>query len=485
MIRAFSFLLSGNACAAGILLLRTVLISHLINLENFGIGASLVLSLTLIEMLTALGFQQQIVNAPHGDDPNYHSALHGVAMMRGVFGAGVLLVFAPPMADAFGLSHLVWAFQLMAVVPLMQGGVHLDVYRQTRQHKHRAAVWIALAPPLGSLIAVMPLSVLFDDFRIMLGALLVHMALGTLVHHAVAKRPYRMRLNLAITLHSLHFGWPLMASGAVMFLVFNGERTIVGRFLGLEPLALFSMAVSLTLVPSLVLMRSTMSFFLPRLTACGEPNAFAACAVNTLRGHIVLAGVMVAMVSLLGAPFVQYVLDDIYRAALPLLTLMSVAQALRVVKGGCAIVALGKGFRKTELLTDLLRIAFLPLAAWSVIQGASLVRVVQIAALGEGAGMVIALLWMNRVQHVPLRPLGPPMIWLAGTLIWAVLTHDDPLGYRIAGFMMLCAWMAMTLIGVRKILTRKGTDDGMEPPAVPGCLGDNNGLHVRLWSKNS
>ncbi len=285
----------------------------------------------------------------------------------------------------------------------------------------------------------------------MLGAPLVHMALGTLVHHAVAKRPYRLRLNLAITLHSLHFGWPLMASGAVMFLVFNGERAIVGRFLGLEPLALFSMAVSLTLVPSLVLMRSTMSFFLPRLTACGGPNAFADCAVNTLRGHIVLAGAMVALVSLLGAPFVQYVLDDTYRAALPLLTLMSVAQALRVVKGGCAIVALGKGFRKTELMTDLLRIAFLPLAAWSVIQGASLVRVVQIAALGEGAGMVIALLWMNRVQHVPLRPLGPPMLWLAGTLIWAVLTHEDPLGYRIAGFMMLFAWMAMTLIGIRKI----------------------------------
>jgi hypothetical protein len=111
--------------------------------------------------------------------------------------------------------------------------------------------------------------------------------------------------------------------------------------------------------------------------------------------------------------------------------------------------------------------------------------VVQIAALGEGAGMVIALLWMNRVQHVPLRPLGPPMLWLAGTLIWAVLTHEDPLGYRIAGFMMLFAWMAMTLIGIRKILTRKGTDDGMEPPAVPGCLGNNNGLHIRLWSKNS
>jgi len=56
-----------------------------------------------------------------------------------------------------------WAFQLLAVVPLMQGGVvHLDVYRQPAAQTSRSKYWIALAPPLGSLIAVVRWRFLFE-----------------------------------------------------------------------------------------------------------------------------------------------------------------------------------------------------------------------------------------------------------------------------------------------------------------------------------
>ncbi|HCT32401.1 MAG TPA: polysaccharide biosynthesis protein, partial [Sulfitobacter sp.] len=121
VIRSFGFLLSGNACAAAILLLRTVVVSRLISLEDFGIGTSLVLALAMIEMLTALGFQQQIVNAPKGDDADFHSALHGVALIRGMIGTAALFLLAPLLAHAFGVEQLTWAFQLISVVPLLQG----------------------------------------------------------------------------------------------------------------------------------------------------------------------------------------------------------------------------------------------------------------------------------------------------------------------------------------------------------------------------
>ncbi len=265
---------------------------------------------------------------------------------------------------------------------------------------------------------------------------------------------------------SMRFGWPLMASGAVMFLVFNGERAIVGRLLGLEALALFSMAVSLTLTPSLVLMRSTMSLFLPRLSASTARQEFRAQAITTIQSHIVLAAGMVMAVNLLGGSFVHHVLGDKYRAVLPLLTLLTAVQALRVVKGGCAIVALGEGYRKTELLTDLLRIAFLPLAAWGVLQGASLPHVVHIAGLGEAAGLMIALLWMHRVQRVPLWPLAPPLIGMVALLAWAVFTQDQPTGFRAAGFGLLLAGLAMALPDVRRLMIKKGASDGMESKAI-------------------
>jgi hypothetical protein len=163
---------------------------------------------------------------------------------------------------------------------------------------------------------------------------------------------------------------------------------------------------------------------------------------------------------------VHHVLGDKYRAVLPLLTLLTAVQALRVVKGGCAIVALGEGYRKTELLTDLLRITFLPLAAWGVLQGASLPHVVHIAGLGEAAGLMIALLWMHRVQRVPLRSLALPLICMVAVLAWAVFTQGQPMGVRAAGFGLLLAGLAMVLPDVCRITFTKGAPDGMESKAI-------------------
>ena len=113
-----------------------------------------------------------------------------------------------------------------------------------------------------------------------------------------------------------------------------------------------------------------------------------------------------------------------------------------------------------------MRIAFLPLAAWGVLQGASLPHVVHIAGLGEAAGLMIALLWMHRVQRVPLWPLAPPLIGMVAVLAWAVFTQDQPTGVRAAGFGLLLAGLAMALPDVRRIIFTKGAPDGMESKAI-------------------
>jgi len=72
-------------------------------------------------------------------------------------------------------------------------------------------------------------------------------------------------------------------------------------------------------------------------------------------------------------------------------------------------------------MNDLLRNKRFCLAAWDRHQ-AQACRVVQIGGAGEGAGMRdCAALWMMGGQHVPLRPLWAPLIWLAGDADLGVL----------------------------------------------------------------
>ncbi len=409
MIRALGGIVSGNLTAAIVMMLRTLLVSRLIALEDFGIASTFLLALALIEMVSALGFQQQIMQANDGNDPSFQAALHGLSVLRGGINAGIVFALALPMAWFFNIPQTVWAFQLIALVPLLSGFVHLDPQRLSRRMENRAAIMLAFFPPVGSLVAVWPLARLFGDYRVMLFAIMVQIGLTVLVSHLVAQRRYQLRYDPAVIRRSLRFGWPLMVSGGLMFLVFNGERAIIGKAAGLEALALFSMALSLTLTPALVIARSTTTFFLPQLAAARATKNHASLAIVTLQSHLLLGCVMAVSVALGGGPFLGAVLGDKYAGAVTFLCWLSVLQAFRVFESGCAIVALAAHQTKNEMMANLVRVALLPVAWVVLAHGGDVTTLIQIGIAGEMAGFAIGLASVLYRQHIAIRPLLAPL----------------------------------------------------------------------------
>jgi O-antigen/teichoic acid export membrane protein len=350
-----------------------------------------------------------MVQDKDGNAPEFQAAMQGFSVLRGCVNALILFLLAGPLAQFFDIPEVLWAFQLIAVVPLVAGFVHFDVHRLSRQMNFLPSVMIAILPPIGSLISVWPFYVMFGDYRTLLFAIFVQMSLTVLVSHIFAKRRYRITFDGAVIMRSLRFGWPLMVGGALMFVVFNGERGIIGRELGLETLALFSMALSLTLTPTLVIARSTLSFFLPQLSAALGSKSYAGLTTATFQTHILLGCTMVVGVALLGGPFLYAVLGEKYAAAIPLLTLLAVVQAFRVFEAGCAIVALAAAHTKNEMMANIVRVALLPVA-WIVVSNGGDVRtVIWIGMLGEAAGFAVGLTLALRMQNLALRPLLAPL----------------------------------------------------------------------------
>ena len=409
MFRSIGMILSGNFSGAALMMVRTLLVSALITLQDFGIASTFLLAMALVEMMSALGFQQQMVQDKDGNAPEFQAAMQGFSVLRGCINALVLFLLADPLARFFGIPEVLWAFQLIAVVPLVAGFVHFDVHRLSRQMNYLPSVMIAVLPPVGSLLSVWPFYVMFGDYRTLLFAIFVQMGLMVVVSHIFAKRRYRIVFDGAVILRSLRFGWPLMVSGALMFVVFNGERGIIGRELGLETLALFSMALSLTLTPTLVISRSTMSFFLPQLSAAVGSKPYPNLAAVTFQTHILLGCTMVVGVALLGGPFLHAVLGEKYAGAIPLLTMLAVVQAFRVFEGGCAIVALAAAHTKNEMMANIARVTLLPVAWIVVSQGGDVLTVIWIGMVGEALGFAVGLTLALRMQKLALRPLLAPL----------------------------------------------------------------------------
>ena len=460
MVRSIGLILSGNVASAALMMARTLLVSRLISLEDFGTASVFLLAVALVEMVSALGFQQQMAQSANGDAPEFQSALQGFSMLRGLFNAGLLLALAAPLASFFGVPHAIWVFYGIAILPLMSGCAHFDAFRFGRQMAYKASMWVTVLPPVASLISVWPLFHLFGDYRVLVYAILVQAALSLVISHVVATRPYLLRFDGVFIRKSFKFGWPLMISGTLMFLVFYGERGIIARHFGLEMMAVFSMALSLTLTPALVLTRSTMSFFLPQLSAALGMGLYPNLAVIVLQAHLFLGCGMVVCVALFGAPFLMAVLGDKYAAAVPLLIWLASLMALRVFAGGCAIVALAAAHTKNEVLSNVVRVSLLPVA-WLVVRaGGDIMTLIWIGLIGEAAGYAIGLTLALGKQHLPLRPLVLPLASALVVLVCAC-TLEVQQNYW-ASVVIFTALLGMVLLSMPQLVTylRKNTATG-------------------------
>ncbi|WP_220750773.1 oligosaccharide flippase family protein, partial [Jannaschia sp. AI_61] len=410
MVKSALLLLSGNAATSLMLLARNLLVARLIPVADYGIAATFAIAMAVVEMASQLGLQQQIVQAKNGEDPRFQAALQGFQVLRGAIGASALFLLAPMVAEFLRVPDVAWAYQVVALVPLLMAFTHFDIHRLNRAMRFWPTVLSAAVPALAALLVVWPLSVVYGDWRVMLWSIVVRAALIATVSHVVAERPYRLVLDRAVMGQALRFGWPLLVNGMLLFAVFQGDKLIVGRELGMEPLALFAMGVTLTLTPTLVTAKSTQNFFLPQLSKVDRETPegrarFDHLAAVTLQISLVSGLLLVAALFVLGPPLVAALLGDKYQALVAFLVPLAVAQALRVAKAGAGVVAMAGGETRNAMQANLVRVAALPLAWWAVVQGADLRAVIVIGILGEMLGYGLSLWLVRRRPGVSLPPL--------------------------------------------------------------------------------
>lgn len=431
MLHKAFLILSGNAAAAVFLLARNLIIARLIPVADYGVAATFALAMSVVEMASALGLHQQIVQAKEGDDQRFQAALQGFQVLRGVISAVVLFALAGPFARFLDIPEVIWAYQLLAVVPILNALQHFDIHRLSRHMRFGPMLMTGSVAAVVAVVVAWPLAVWLDDWRAMLWSIIGQAAVGTLISHWTAERPYRLVWDREIMAQSLRFGWPLLVNAILMFLVFQGDKLIVSSELGMEAMAIFAMGVTLTLSPTQVLGKSAGNIFLPRLSRAAHTPEFTAMAQQALQSISLLGFVFVLFVLLFGGPVVSILLGPKYSALPPLLIWFALGQGLRFMKTGPSIIALAVGQTSNAMIANLVRVAGLPVAWIAVIQGGGLLEVLLISMIAEGLGLLVALAVMLARSSLPWprimmqQGMLAMMVILAG--IWSYYRNPDAL----------------------------------------------------------
>lgn len=455
MFRSALLLLSGNIFGSVMLLARNLIVARLISIEDYGIAATFAISMAIVEMMTSFGLHQMIVQDSKGNDPALQAGLQGFHLLRAVFSGLILVLLAGPIAQFMGIPEVTWAYQMLALIPVMNGLMHFDNYRMQRQMRYLPSILSSSIPAFLSVLLIWPLFSLFGDYRVMLFSVLAQSAMTVIVSHVLAERRYCLSLNTKIMARAFNFGWPLLLNNVLLFVVFQGDKLIVGRELGLETLAIFAMGFTLTLTPTLVAAKSAQSFFLPQLSASKDDvKQFPRLSMTTLQTSLANGLLLVLVVALIGKPVVFFLLGEKYQALLPYLTWLAILQSLRVFKTGSSVVALALGQTSNAMIANLCRLASLCVAWYVAAHGGDLYDIIWIAILGESIGYLVSLALVHFRLKQPIRPMIAPNLLALATLgmagLHTVLSEGGSAlqGWALAGVALL---FVLSLVAMRDL----------------------------------
>lgn len=444
MLKSGLLLSSGNILTALLGLARNVLIARMLSVEDFGIASTFAITMALIEMTSNVALDRLIVQAKDGDDPKLQSTLHTIQIGRGVLGSLVLFLIAGPVATLFGIPEVAWAYQALAVVPLLRSFAHLDMFRLQREMNFVPFVTVELISQGLSTVSAIVLAILLDDYRAMLYALIIQQAVYFAISHIVAKTPYAVSWHSDIAHRALHYGWPLLLNGLLMFGIFQGDRVIVGSVIGITELGWFSAAFTLTLVPTLVIGKTLNFYFLPLLSnSRNDRDAFQDTSLVTIQAAI-FCGVSISMFFFaVGESFFLSLFGPKYTPALDVLLLLSVMQAIRNYKAGPSIIALSTAHTNIPLIANILRGLAIPVIWIVASKTGDLVSLVLIAILAEVLGLIVSIFLLKTKIGFQIAPMTPCLFVSFSLLSLIVVTEGiglgDTMGSWIKIVLSLCA----------------------------------------------
>lgn len=400
-------LLSGGvALVAAFTFIRSLLLARGISVEDFGIATALLTSLSLIQMSTAIAVEKQVLQDEEGASQRFLATVHALSILRGAFCGVLMFLSAGPISEFFELQDVLWAFQTVALAPVINGFVHYDFSSMQRESRHAAAVWANTAPEVFITLLLIPAMAIWPDYHAILVVCLGWPFTRLIVSHMVAERPYCVGVNTIQIIRLLKFSWPLMLSGLLLFLIFHGDRAIVGHYFDMKSLGYFSLILTAFLLPSQLLHRIYDSLFLSPLSkSYQQGNGFDLKQSMIWNSLFVLSAGYVWFCILCGPWLFVVLFGEKYQPALDLLPWIVLMVTIRTLRIAPSLLAIATARPVCELYANLSRAIALPLAVTSLLMNQPIESVVIAGIIGETLALVVGFMSLKlpafRVEGVP------------------------------------------------------------------------------------
>lgn len=427
IVRHSALIVASQIADAALTLGRNMLLARLLTLEQFGLVATFSILMMLVEATQNAGLDRMLVQIRDEVSVTIQATLQTAQLAMGIGSGLIILAISWPYSLVMGTHGIVVAYLVCAVLPVIRSLQNLDMFRLQRQDRFLPMIVRTLSAQIISLLAIWPLYLLFGDYRVAVGSILVFHSVSLAASLLGSERPLRFARDPEVLHRARTFGLPILLNGLFLFFVMNGDRLIVSNCFGHKVLGAFSAAALLAMTPTLVMARVVQTLFLPRMARAQDDQArLQALYDGASDGTIVLAVCFVLGTALLGVPVLLLLFGPKYAPAAPYLLLLVVMQSIRFVRAAPAVVAMARAETRNPLYANIVRGAFIPLAWGVAVATGSIYALILTGLIGEVVAAFSAAFFVRKM-------IGLEIGHFARSLLAALLIMAALLGHSLMG----------------------------------------------------
>ena len=407
-------------------LASNLILTRLLFPEAFGLMALMQVFIIGLEMFADMGINPAIIQSKRGDERAFLNTAWTFQVARGVVLWLLACLLAVPLAEFYEQESLKTIMPILAFSTVLSG---LKSTKMATANRHlmmgRLTVVELSSQIIGTIIMILFALWLESVWALVIGSLCIFLLTTVFSHLLIPGENNRFEFEKASAWELFHFGKFIVISTIAGYFVNQGDRLILGKYVTLEQLAIFTIAFLFgNLAMALnnqVNSRILMALYSQRPPAESDRNY-----AHISRARSILIGgflMIILLFGLTGEWLIETLYDPRYHAAGPMLVLLALSIVPAVVLDGCKHILLANGnsrnftilivclgIIRTALLLWLIRsygivgamiapflsnIAIYPLMAYFARQYRGWLPAVDLAFSVVGALIIAVVLWAS------------------------------------------------------------------------------------------
>lgn len=412
-LRSSTWTTLGYVASQMMRLASNLVLTRLLVPEAFGVMALVNSLIVGLQMFSDMGTGPAIQKSKQGDDPDFLDTVWTVQVIRGVLLAVVAALIAWPIAWFYDEPIFAQVFPVAALALLVGGFTPTSVDTAMRHLQVGRLTQLELLSQFLGIVATIILAIWTRSvWALVWGGVFAGVVNVLVMRIGLGGRANSFRWS-PDALNELHdFGRWIFLSTIFGFLIFNGDRLVLARYLTLDELGIYNIAYFLGSVPLLLGSAISGRLFIP-LYRDSPPAASPENAARIGRIRLYLSGGLMALAFILALSahgLVDVMYDPRYEAAGLLVQLIALIQIPSLIILGYDVVALAHGDSKRLFAVQAIRAV--------IYMTCLLIGAHYWGLLGALAGQAIAAVFMCPVTVSIARHYGAwqPKLDLALTL---------------------------------------------------------------------